>query len=225
MKRTIVLFDIDGTVLTFDGLPPGPGRMALDRAMLELYGVERATDGIRVAGGTDLGLARALLTRAGIAADDDAMARFLSVYVAQLRIVLTTRHYQAIGEVAACVAALRSRGAIVGLATGNVREGARHKLASAGIDTVFDLNLGGYGSDAEVRAEIVRVAAARCGAEAGDAVVVVGDTERDVQAGRAVGARVVGVAASESARTELAEAAADVIVETCGEALVAAVFA
>jgi phosphoglycolate phosphatase len=225
VKRTIVLFDIDGTVLTFDGPPPGPGRTALERAMLELYGVERATEGMRVAGGTDLGLARALLTRAGVEANDAAMARLLSVYLAQLRSVLETRCYHAIGDVAACVAALRARGAVVGLATGNLREGAHHKLASAGIDAVFDLDLGSYGSDAEVRADIVRTAAVRCGAAEGDAVVVVGDTDLDVRAGRAVGARVVGVAVSESARVELARAGADVIVDTCGDALVEAALA
>lgn len=222
MKRTIVLFDIDGTVLTFDGPPPGPGRTALERAMLELYGVERATEGMRVAGGTDLALARALLERAGVAADDATMSRLLSAYLAHLRSVLETRRYHPIGDVAACVAALRSRGAVVGLATGNLREGAHHKLTSAGIDAVFDLELGSYGSDAEVRADIVRLASVRCGAADGDAIVVVGDTDFDVRAGRAVGARVVGVAVSQSARAELAQAGADVIVETCGDALVEA---
>ncbi len=224
MNRRIVLFDIDGTVLTFDGQPPGPGRSALDRAMRELHGVERATDGMRVAGGTDLGLARALLTRAGVAVDEAAMARVLAAYLEHLQIVLTTRRYRPIGEVARCVDVLRSRGAVVGLATGNLREGARHKLGSAGILAAFDLDLGGYGSDAELRAEIVRMAAVRCGAADGDTVVVVGDTEFDVRAGRAVGARVVGVAVSESARNELRQAGADAIVETCGDALVEAVF-
>lgn len=46
----LVLFDIDGTVLTFQGPTPGPGRTALNRAMLELHGVERATEHVRVAG-------------------------------------------------------------------------------------------------------------------------------------------------------------------------------
>ena len=223
MKRSIVLFDIDGTLLTFEGSPPGPGRTALNRAMLRLHGVERATDGMRVAGGTDLALARTLLTRAALAVDEPSMARLLAVYLEELGSVLETRRYHAIGDVAGCVAALRARGAIVGLATGNLREGARKKLSSAGIHAHFDLELGGYGSDAEVRAEIVRCGATRCGATPEDAVVVVGDTEFDVKAGRAVGAHVVGVATSAAARAELEGAGADAIVDGCGEALVAAV--
>jgi phosphoglycolate phosphatase-like HAD superfamily hydrolase len=48
----------------------------------------------------------------------------------------------------------------------------------------------------------------------------VGDTERDVEAGRAIGARVIGVARDDEARSELARAGADAIVDACGEALV-----
>jgi phosphoglycolate phosphatase-like HAD superfamily hydrolase len=223
VSRHVVLFDIDGTLLTFDGPPPGPGRMALNRAMHLLHGVERATDGMRVAGGTDFGLARALLERAGIAVDPLRMERLLATYLEQLRAVLESRRYRPIGEVGGCVEKLRAAGAVVGLATGNLREGARYKLASAGIDGFFDLEMGGYGSDDELRERIVRVGAARCGLSATDTLVVVGDTDRDVLAGHAAGAFVVGVAATDGARSELVKAGADVIVEGCGDALVEAI--
>jgi phosphoglycolate phosphatase-like HAD superfamily hydrolase len=223
MKRRIVLFDIDGTLLTFEGQPPGPGRTALDRAMRELHGVDGATEGMRVAGGTDLALAREMLTRAGLQANDEAIARLLSAYLEELRLVLESRRYRPVGDVAVCLDRLRARGAIVGLATGNLREGAGYKLASAGLRALFDLDRGAYGSDAEVRADIVRMAARRCGATPADEIVVVGDTEFDVRAGRAMGARVVGVAVSENARAELLEAGADAIVEACGEELARAV--
>jgi phosphoglycolate phosphatase-like HAD superfamily hydrolase len=223
LKRPIVLFDIDGTLLTFEGQPPGPGRTALDRAMRKLYGVDRATQGMRVAGGTDLALARTLLTRAGLSAHDEAIADLLSAYLEELQGVLESRRYHPIGDVAGCVRLLRAQGAMVGLATGNLREGAGYKLTSAGLHPLFDLDRGGYGSDAEARAEIVRMAAQRCGATEGDELVVVGDTEFDVRAGRAVGARVVGVAVSEGARAELQEAGADAIVDACGEELVRAI--
>jgi phosphoglycolate phosphatase-like HAD superfamily hydrolase len=221
----VVLFDLDGTVLTFEGAPPGPGRTALERAMVELYARERATEGIRVAGGTDRALARAMLRRAGLDDDDDAIARVLRSYVAHLEAVLRTRRYRPIGEVALAVQTLRARGAVVGAATGNLREGARLKLSSAGLAPAFDLSLGAYGDDAEPRAEIVRVAASRCGAGPDATLVVVGDTRYDVEAGRAAGARVVGVATDEEARAELEAAGADVIVRACGEELVRAVMA
>jgi phosphoglycolate phosphatase len=222
----VVLFDLDGTVLTFDGAPPGPGRTALERAMVELHGVERATEGIRVAGGTDRALARAMLARARIRDDELAIARVLSAYVAHLEAVLQSRRYRPIGDVAGAVEALRGQGAVVGAATGNLRAGARLKLGSAGLEAVFDLALGAYGDDAEPRADIVRQAAERCQARAHTThLVVVGDTRHDVEAGRAAGARVVGVATDEESRAELEAAGADAIVSACGEELVRAVMA
>jgi phosphoglycolate phosphatase-like HAD superfamily hydrolase len=224
----VVLFDLDGTVLTFEGPPPGPGRTALDRAMRDLYSMEDATKGIRVAGGTDRALARSMIERLG-AADDQAIERVIAAYVEHLRLVLETRRYRPVGDVTGVVATLRGRGAGVGLATGNVRAGALLKLTSAGLASAFDLTMGGFGCDAEPRAEIVRIAAERCRAKLGRGasdirLVVVGDTEHDVRAARAVGARAIGVAMSEAAGVELAAAGADAIVRSCGDELVNAVW-
>ena len=224
MPAPVVLFDLDGTVLTFEGAAPGPGRTALDRAMHELFGFESATEGLRVAGGTDRALARAMLLRAGRKDDDDAIALVLSCYVDHLARILRVRRYRPIGAIARVVEALRGRGAVVGLATGNVRDGARLKLTSAGLGPTFDMKLGAFGCEAEPRAEIVRLAAERCRAGAmAAAVVVVGDTEHDVHAARTVGARVIGVATDAESRAELEAAGADVIVDSCGDDLLRAV--
>jgi phosphoglycolate phosphatase-like HAD superfamily hydrolase len=224
MKR-VVLFDLDGTVLTYDGGAPGPGRTALDAAMRDLYALDGATRGLRVAGGTDRGLARSLLSRAGVVGDEDAIDRVLASYLGHLAKVVERRSYRPVGDVAGAVAALVSHGAVVSVATGNMREGARIKLGSAGLGSTFDLALGGFGCDAEPRADILRTALRRCASDGDTCVVVVGDTEHDVRAGRAVGARVVGVAADHESRAELEAAGADAIVGTCGEELVARVIA
>jgi phosphoglycolate phosphatase len=232
VRPRVVLFDLDGTAVTFEGPPPGPGRQALALAMRQLHDVEGATEGLRLAGGTDRALVRSMLVRFGVADADVVITRILAAYLVHLDAVLETRRYRPVGDVAGTVAALRARGAIVGVATGNVRDGARLKLASAGLSSVFELAMGGFGCDAELRAEIVRIAAERCvaathaGSDANGTVdlVVVGDTEHDVRAARAVGARVVGVALSERARAELEAAGADAIVSACDAALVSAVF-
>jgi phosphoglycolate phosphatase-like HAD superfamily hydrolase len=219
----VVLFDLDGTVLTFEGQPPGPGRTALDRAIREIYAIEGATVGLRVAGGTDRALVRSMLARAGQADDEASVARVLASYAMHLKAVLEVRRYRPVGKVEQAVEALHRRGSAVGIATGNTKEGAQLKLTSAGLTGAFDLARGGFGSDAELRADIVRIAATRCGDPGCRCVVVVGDTEQDVLAGRAVGARVVGVATTEHARAELEAAGADAIVEACGTELVHAV--
>ncbi len=223
MKGVVVLFDLDGTALTFEGPSPGPGRTALEQVMREVHGIERATDGIRVAGGTDRAIARAMLRKAGADERDEAVSAVLAAYEARLRSILETRRYRPVGDVAGAVRELEARGAVVGIATGNTRAGAALKLGSAGLTSVFDADRGGYGCEAELRADIVRLAAARCTSGVAPTVVVVGDTEHDVAAARAVGARVVGVAISVAARAELQAARADAVVEACGDELVAAV--
>jgi phosphoglycolate phosphatase-like HAD superfamily hydrolase len=217
----IVLFDLDGTVVTFGDGAPGPGRTAMGRASRALYGADH-TEGMRFAGGTDRAIARTLLERANRPVEESAIQELLDTYVEHLLDVLKTRKYQPIGEVARAVEVCTSRGACVGVATGNIRRGAQIKLSSAGLGDVFSLDRGGYGCDHELRAEVVRKGIERCGG--GERVVVVGDTQQDVDAARAVGALVVGVAVNEATRRELEEAGADAIVDTCGDALVEAIF-
>jgi HAD superfamily hydrolase (TIGR01549 family) len=217
----IVLFDLDGTVITFDDTPPGPGRTAMARASRELYGRD-LTEGVRFAGGTDFAIARVMLERAGAPHSQEAVDALLDRYVLHLEDELTRRKYRAVGDVARAVAECTARGACVGIATGNTRKGAALKLKSAGLEGVFVLDRGGYGCDHELRPEVVRKAIERCGG--GDDVVVVGDTEHDVSAARAVGARAIGVAVNEPTRRELEKAGADAIVPACDDALVAAIF-
>ncbi|MGZ3420045.1 MAG: HAD family hydrolase [Polyangiales bacterium] len=217
----IVLFDIDGTLLTFDDAPPGPGRTAMGRASRDLYG-EDLTAGLRFAGGTDRAIARAMLDKAGVAFSEEAVTALLDRYVGHLEDQLSRRKYRPIGDVAGAVEACAKRGACVGLATGNTRKGAAIKLASAGLGDVFVLDRGGYGCDHELRPEVVRIAIERCGGDI--EVVVVGDTEQDVSAARAVLARAVGVGHNAESRAELERAGADAIVSACGDALVDAIF-
>src|SRR5262249_17120381 len=159
------------------------------------YGVEGATTGVRLSGNTDRGIARALLVKLGVdpARHEAEIDRILEAYVRHFGEVLKTRKYRPLGDVAGATKVLSDRGACIGLATGNVRHGARMKLTSAGVVDCFDLDKGGYGCDAEHRPDVLRVAVERCGGANGEGVVVVGDTLHDISAARAIGAKVVGV--------------------------------
>jgi phosphoglycolate phosphatase-like HAD superfamily hydrolase len=216
----LVLFDLDGTVLTFDGPSPGPGRTALALAMRDLFGIPDATEGIRLAGATDRGVVTRMLECAGAMADERSISRVFSRYIEHLEHLLETRRYRTIGSVRSTVADLGERGAAVGIGTGNVRQGARLKLRAAGLENVFDLDRGGYGCDSAIRAEIIALAIRRCGVTPETPVLVVGDTRHDVDAARAVGAQAIGVATTHEAFAELSEAGADCIFEECGSDLV-----
>lgn len=220
----ILLFDLDGTVITFDPLfegAPGPGRTAMGRAATRLFGADHSV-GVRFAGGTDRAIARTLLERAAVDVTEASIDRVLDAYVSELTDVLRDRRYRPVGDVASAVQACAARGACVGIGTGNTRRGAAIKLRAAGLEGIFDLERGGYGCDHELRAEVLRHGIRRCGGDSD--VIVIGDTDQDVAAARAVGARCVGVAVNASSRQELANAGADAIVDACGDALVEAIF-
>jgi phosphoglycolate phosphatase-like HAD superfamily hydrolase len=84
------------------------------------------------------------------------------------------------------------------LLTGNLVAGARAKLNAAGVE--FDrFKVGAYGSDHELRGELAAVAQRRARDELGvdvpgHDVVIIGDTPADLQCGRSIGARAIGVA-------------------------------
>jgi phosphoglycolate phosphatase-like HAD superfamily hydrolase len=100
----------------------------------------------------------------------------------------------------------------LGLGTGNIREGARLKLARVGLFDMFAF--GGFGCDHEDRSVVVRMGAER-GAARLDMpltqcrVVVIGDTPRDVEASRAIGAECIGVGTGRFSPRELLDAGAD----------------
>ncbi len=209
----VLLFDIDGTLLNAGGI----GRRAFTAALAGV-GADRAVlDGIRFAGTTDRAIARAALEGAGVAADAPLVQRVLTAYVEVLAAELAARRD---GECRLCpgVAELLERLAgaplLLGLGTGNVEAGARLKLEAVGIAGHF--RFGGFGDEHEERAEVLRLAAARGAAlAAGRAteVIVIGDTPRDVQAARAIGARVLAVTTGPFDHATLSGAGPDWLVD------------
>ena len=104
---------------------------------------------------------------------------------------------------------LEERGdVILGLLTGNLREGAAIKLRAAGID-IGRFKVCAFGSDHHARAELPALAQRRAKEElgldiAGDHVFVIGDTPADITCGQGIGARAIAVATGRYTPEELA---------------------
>ena len=184
----LYLFDIDGTLLHANG----SGRGAFDAVMAEQHGIANASEGIRYGGKTDPAIVReifrARLQREATTAEIDA---FLDAYIPRLAAMLAEQGVEVFDGVVDTLAWLAPR-ARLGVATGNIRRGADAKLAAARLDGHFEL--GGYGCDSAVRAELVARAIER-GRASGEVreVIVVGDTIHDISAARACNATVVAV--------------------------------
>jgi len=191
---TVLLFDIDGTLLN----AAGAGRRALKRAFARHGWPAELYETMKFHGLTDRAIVRAGLRHGGIADDDAAITALLETYAAFLEDeVLRSEGFVVHPGVEATLdAAAAVAGVVLGVGTGNVRAGARAKLARGGLAERF--RFGGYGCDHEDRDQIIALAAARGAALLGVPraqcrVVVIGDTPRDVAAARAIGAECLGV--------------------------------
>jgi phosphoglycolate phosphatase len=192
----LVLFDVDGTLIHTGGA----GVKAFTRTLASQFGQPNGTDGIRFGGRTDPSLVREAFGNCGIEASAENFDHFFGAYVFWLDHLLANNP-----SGGACVGVWRlleglralPQPPLLGLLTGNIRLGAEIKLRRYGLWEVFEM--GAFGDDDEDRNRIAAVAKDRggrfLGTElTGDQIVVVGDTPRDIECGRAIGARVLAVA-------------------------------
>ena len=204
---TVVLFDIDGTILWTDGA----GRRAVHRALEDVFGAP-APKGHEFDGKTDPQIVRELMQLAGMAPEavDERLPHALARYVELLGAELgdadhADKIYPGVG---ALIDELESRDdVLLGLLTGNVREGALAKLTAVGIAPAR-FRIGAFGSDHADRPALPAIARARAEAllghrVAGEDVVVIGDTPADMGCGRGIGARAIGVATGRYSAAEL----------------------
>lgn len=218
----LVLLDIDGTLVWRASREHAE---AVVDAIREVHG-EIELSKVDAAGRTDRYIVRALLRNAGFSdsAIDADMEWLLEVavrrYEERCPDDLSGKVLPGIPEL---LDGLRADpGVQTGLVTGNLEPIAHRKLHAAGLARPLLPWVGGYGSDAEDRNHLVPLAQERAAALYGlagrwpsERTVVVGDTPRDIECARAVGATVIAVTTGASPREELT--GADVVADTAAE--------
>jgi len=201
-RQDAYLFDIDGTLLrSRDRVHVDSVSIAVRRTM----GVEVSLDGVSIQGSTDTRIVREACRLAGIdedalepqiAAIREAMCTSVQERKSELDLVLMPGVHQVLDHLA-------RKGALLGVATGNLEAIGWIKLETAGLREWF--RFGGFSDQFPLRAELIRQAAVKArslaGAEA--SVCVVGDTPRDIEAARANGLPVIAVATGHSSFDEL----------------------
>jgi phosphoglycolate phosphatase len=214
MMTKLVLFDIDGTLV----LTGRAGVRAMNRACEEIIGRTDVLENIPVAGRTDWSILHDALHAIGHELDEDLFGRLRERYVTLLRdeIEVPGQGVKAIMPgVRELLDSLATREDVfLGLLTGNFEQGARIKLEHFNLWHYF--RCGAYGDDAADRNALVPFALDRayaCGLEAiaSSAIFVVGDTPRDIECARAVGAVPVGVATGSYSVADLQGSGADIV--------------
>jgi phosphoglycolate phosphatase len=192
-KYDAYLFDIDGTLLE---CTDAVHYFAFCGALESLAGRPLNLDCVTAHGNTDVGILRDALTlakvpevlwRGRLAETRAAMCRHVEDHKSELCAA-------ALPGVTVVLDHLRARGALLGVATGNLEGIGKLKLRHCGLLSYFVF--GGYSDAYEYRRDVFRAALeqARSLAGTGASVCVVGDTPADVQAAHANGLDVIAVA-------------------------------
>ena len=192
-EQDAYLFDIDGTILR------DPDRIHMNSFASSIdcvTGFAVTLDGIPVHGSTDTAILAEACRRAGIPAEVlepqveailEAMRQTVSARRGEMRLRLMPGVEAALGHLA-------RKGALLGVATGNLETIGWIKIEEAGLREWF--RFGGFSDRFPVRAELVGHAALKAREMAGAQarVCVVGDTPNDIAAAHANQLPVIAVA-------------------------------
>lgn len=210
----LLLFDIDGTILATNGA----GTRAVQRAFEMVHGVEVAIEAIDFAGKTDpLILKEIYINELGRGHSQEEASEIYKYYVTYLKEEITTAEVEVMPGVRNLLNILSKKDDLaLGVATGNIEEGAHIKLSKVSLAAHF--SFGGYGSDSEIREFLIRRAMERARVHVNNGggfeeTYVIGDTPFDIIHGRAAGARTVAVATGRYTTTELSEHKPDYLYE------------
>jgi phosphoglycolate phosphatase-like HAD superfamily hydrolase len=200
MRRRLVLFDIDGTLIT-DG---GASRSAFADALSRVFKYDGDLRRYDFSGRTDPQIATMVLRDAGWSGDAVA-ERFDDLwrdYLDGLARNATPERVCVLPGIAELLDALRrQRNVTLGLLTGNIERGARLKLAPHELNAFFPF--GAFGSDSAKREDLPPIAIERASRAdgyrfKGSDVVIIGDSIYDVRCGVPYDATTIAIASGKT---------------------------
>ncbi len=227
MPRTMLLFDIDGTLVDTGG----SGLQVLHDTAVALFGGGLSFEGIDTAGRLDPSLFEEAAERSGFRPSQGDHERLRDAYIAALAEVLGgpasmltalpgTR--ELMKQLAHLVQARNGDGPVLGCLTGNYGGAAHVKLNATGFDpAVFTITA--FGDEAPTRPGLTELALQRYATRHGHAadptrVVVIGDTPHDIDCAHAHGCVAMAVATGRFDRQQLSDAGADVVLDDLTDA-------
>ncbi len=213
-KRCLLLWDVDHTLIENGGVSKETYALAFEILVGRTPTSQPRTDGL-----TDYLIMRNLFEANAVDLSPSYESKLfdvLSIAMDRNAKALASRGHILPGVLDAISELDKIDQVMQSVLTGNIVHNARVKLGAFDLDARFDMAIGGYGSDARQRHELVGAAQRKASAAVGfwfdrSSTLLVGDTPMDVQAGITGGARVLAVATGTYTSDELRNAGADVV--------------
>jgi len=208
--RSLILFDIDGTLLRRAG---PQHREALVYGIRRVTGLETTTAGIPVQGMLDPDILTMMLRAAGAPRPSirESMPAILRAAERYYLRACPALHDARCPGVEPLLERLARRGFLLGLVTGNLTRIGWRKLECAGLRDYFQF--GAFGEMASTRASLakmaIREARLRAWISRGAPISLVGDAPADILAARANGIRAISVRTGVTPAEDLAALAPD----------------
>lgn len=203
-KTTLVLWDIDGTLI----VSQGAGVRAMERGFTQRFGLPCNLGQVDWAGRTDKWITSEMLSAHGLPATPKNIQAYIEAYLEALpeelsrgpqggvlpgivELLETLHHHPRIAQ---------------GLLTGNLRRGAQFKLTHYKVWHYFEF--GAFADDSPRRNDLGPHALRRAGERhqvtfAPENTWIIGDTPHDIACGKIIGANTIAVATGLSSLAEL----------------------
>jgi phosphoglycolate phosphatase len=218
MPKKLVLFDIDGTLLTMSTI----NRSVLVDALKKVYGTAGSAGTHNFAGKMDSNIIYEVLQSAGLGESDIAekFERAKETYIEMFRSQAKPSDVLLMEGIRELLQALsRHSEVMLGLLTGNFEASGRHKLLLPEINHYFPF--GAFADDAPSRNELPAVAVEKARQLTGTTffnhdIIIIGDTEHDIACARVLNAKSIAVATGTYSREELKKHHPHVLYENLG---------
>jgi len=219
LDRKWILFDMDGTLIRV-----GPAhREGVRVALQKVYGIEPQLNPQGYQGDTGPNILRAQCRARGLSPDvieANLPAAIQLQSCTTLRVLPEDLTGAVLPGVVSLLQALHERGHVLGLVTGTVSTTTRALLQRARLWDRFSVCA--CGDEGRERVDLVRLVIARAAEMCSfrpspGGLVVIGDAPRDIEAGKAVGARMVAVATGEYSVELLTEHSPDFVLPSLSD--------
>ena len=207
----LILFDIDGTLLSSEGV----GVRSIEEAGELMFGKPFSLDGIPIGGRLDPLIWNDACLQHGIENPEIRHEEFREIYKSILTKNLQSVTVATLPGVVKLLEVCRTlEHTTCGIVTGNYEETGKMKLQAAGIDTeMFTANA--WGTDGVIRDELPPVAISRSARSI--PTFLLGDTIHDVTSGKKAGCTVIAVCTGSNDRNTLDSVHPDLLLDNLAD--------